>query len=265
MKPKKLNPLILPAAVILAGYAHAATIIDPALVSGPGDVIDPTGSQGVDVSFGTAQSILEARTDLRVLQDFTGFTGGASGNNIVSFTSTALPDIQFQFSGSFDTTQAGNAGNDTLFATSGSSYLVQRNVGAGTTLSTLTISFGTWNGTSFAADQTVGAAGFTLSHVYTGKNGDVIFRDALGNALNTPFSYTGLNNSDSVSPANHRDFYFGWDSTAQSSAEIGSISITFSATAFNSGIDDFAFAIPEPSAALLGGIGLLALLRRRRA
>lgn len=263
MKLNKLNPLLL-AAAVLAGHAHAATIVDPTLVSGPGNVIDPPGSETVDVSFGTAQATLEARSDLRVLQDFTGFAASASGNNIVSFTSTLLPDIQFQFSGSFSTTQAGAGTTLTSNSTSGSSYLNQRNSATGT--STLTISFGTWDGSAFTTDQTVGAAGFTLTNVYTGKNGTVIFRDALGNALNTglnAISYTGLNDVDGT--GNHRDFYIGWDSDAQSTAAIGSISITFTGTAFNSGLDDFAFTtIPEPASALLGGLGMLVLLRRRR-
>ncbi len=259
------NHLKLAAGIALITSAHAAVIVNPTLASGPGNVIDPPGGEGVDVSFGTAESVLEARSDLRVLQDYTGFTSG--GNNIVSNTISTLPDIQFQWSGDFRTDVSGLPTTNDIYATSAGSAMQQRNNDNGT--STLTISFGTWDGSvsTFTNNHTVLAAGFTLTHIYTNKSGTVTFRDSDGFALTgASFNYVGLSNED-VS-GNHRDIYFGWDSEAELTSVIGSITITFvdSAGAFLSGFDDLAFTtvIPEPSVALLGGLGLLALLRRRR-
>jgi len=220
-------------------------IEDPSIVAGPGDIIDPSGSQTVDQSFGTLQATLEARSDLRVLQDFTYFTASTSGDNMVRFSDSTLPDMQFQFTGAFNTTSAGAVGNNTSFATSGSSHLIQRNLAAGT--STLTLTFGTWDGTAFTGNQSVGAAGFTLSQVYTGKSGVVTFRDSAGMAIpGATFTYSGLSDVDGT--GNHRDIYFGWDSSAQSTVPIGSITIAFtdSGSPYGSGLDDVAFTTVTP-------------------
>jgi hypothetical protein len=261
------NHLKLAAGIALITSAHAAVIANPTLASGPGNVIDPAGGETVDVSFGTAKSTLEARSDLRVLQDYTGFTSG--GNNIVSNTISTLPDIQFQWSGDFRTDVSGSNTTNSIYATSDGSAMQQRNNDPGSNSSTLTISFGTWDGLAFTNNHTVLAAGFTLTHVYSNKSGVVTFRDTSGTALTGGvFNYIGESNTDGSSPGNHRDIYFGWDSEAELTSAIGSITITFvdSAGAFLSGFDDLAFTtvIPEPSVALLGGLGLLALLRRRR-
>lgn len=262
MNTRLITKTLAAALILAASSANGATIANPTLASGAGNVIDPTGGEGVDQSFGTVQSTLEARSDLRVLQDFTSFAAG--GNNIVSFTDGSLPDIQFQFSGLFSATSAGNASTNVAGATSaGGSVMSQRNSATGT--STLTISFGTWDGSAFSANQTVGAAAFTFNNVYTTKTGSVLFKDAGGTSLNTSFAYTGANDTDSS--GNHKDFYFGWDATAETTSQIASIEITFtdSGGPFTSFIDDVAFTtIPEPSAALLGSLGILGLLLRRR-
>ena len=220
-------------------------LIDPTPAAGPGDVIDPAGGETVDQSFGTPQATLEARSDLRVLQNFSGFIASATGDNLVRFTSTTLPDIQFQFSGAFNTTSAGAVGNNTVFASSGSFHLAQRNSAAGT--STLTISFGKWDGNAFIGNRSVEATGFTLSQVYSNKSGVVTFCDSAGAAIpGATFPYSGESDTDST--GNHKDFYFGWDSTAQATDSIGSITITFtdSGAPYTSGLDDFAFTMGAP-------------------
>ncbi len=259
-------------ALVFTNAASAAIVTDPAIASGAGDVIDPTGdAQDVDQSFGTAQATLEARSNLRVLQTFTGFAnyGTIATGNIVSFTDSTLPDIQLAFSGSPGTSASG-VGNAAGSQTSSGSQLNQVNSGSGTS-STLTITFGTWDGSTFSANETVEAAAFTISNVYTNKSGTAMFRDSSGTLIaGATFDYTGASNFEGT--GNHKDFYFGWDATAQSSVAIGSVTVTFvdapptGGSAFFSGIDDIAFTtVPEPASLGLLGLGALLIARRRGA
>jgi len=266
-----LASLSLTGALLLSpGSADAAVIINPTLASGPGDVIDPTGGQGIDVSFGTAQTTLEARDDLRVLQDFTGFasagTNGGTASNVVSFTDGTLPDILVEITNS--TSFAGGNATNALFTTSTGSALSTRNADPGSNTSVMTITFGTWDGSSFTGDQTVSAAAFALTGVYGNKTGAVTFRDASDVALESAFNYSGASGVDGEpGDGDHREIYFGWDADAESTSSIGSIEITFvdGGAEFSSGFDDLAFtAVPEPSAAALIGLAGLALILRRR-
>jgi hypothetical protein len=266
-----LASLSLTGALLLSpGSADAAVIFNPTLASGAGDVIDPSGGQGIDTSFGTAQSTLEARSDLRVLQDFTGFasagSNGGTASNVVSFSDGTFPDILVEVTNS--TSFAGGNGTNSLFTTSGSSALALRNADPGSNTSVMTITFGTWDGSSFTGDQTVSAAAFALTHFYTNKSGVVTFRDASDVALSlgSTIAYAGENAVDGS--GDHRDIYFGWDADAESTSSIGSIEITFvdGGAEFSSGFDDLAFttAVPEPSSTALIGLGGLALILRRR-
>lgn len=259
---------------LAATYANAAVVLDLPTVSGPADVIDPAGSETVDDSFGTAQATLEARSNLRVLQSFTGFT---NGDNIVSFTDSDFPDIQFDFSGSIGTNAGVAYTANAVFATSGIASMLINNTTGSNVTTTLTIRFGTWDGTNFTANRTVDAAAFALTHAINSKTGSVTFRDALGAAITgASFNYTGVTDFDDANPnldgnqaGNHKDFYFGWDSDSQTTSAIGSIVITHTTTTSGTssiGFDDLAFTIvPEPgSLALLALGGLLVGSRRRR-
>ncbi len=271
---KKTILPVLAALTFVSAIAHATTITDPTVVSGPGDVIDPPLGEGVDESFGTSQATLEARTDLRVLQNWAGFVAQSTGgDNIASFTDPNFPDIRFSLGGAIAAGAGRGDGTSTKASTSGTSdYFEFTNINNGSSTAnqiTLTITFGTFNGT-FAADRTSAAAAFTLVDVSQVNTGTVTFRDAAGAALTgATFNYTGVGSFDET--GNHKDFYFGWDSVAQSTAAIGSIVITKTATGTfdpkggTVGIDDFAFTVvPEPSSFALAVAGLCGLLARRR-
>lgn len=233
------------------GAAHASqqesvfsVIVDPTVVNGPGDVIDPPGGEGIDVSDGTAEAKLEVRSDLKVIQDYTGFAAG--GRNVVNFTDAAVPDLDFVLTGDYSTTIAGgNQTSQTTLASSAGGAMALRNSGSGTLTSILTISFGTWSGGAFANDRTVEACGFVLPHNYTRRTGTVTFRDSGGTAIpGASFNFTGLVDVDGT--GNHRDNYFGWNSVTESGVAIGSVTIEFkddNSTVSNTGLDDFAFSI----------------------
>lgn len=225
--------------------AGTNVVTDPTLASGPGNMIDPDGGEGIDKSHGTAQEKIEARADLRVLQDFTGFeAAGADGEtalNIVSFTNAAYPAIQFEFSNS--TAWAGGGRTGKKYATSGESHLHIRNAPPGNNQSVLTIRFGTWAGDKFTADKTVRAAAFTLTNIYKKKTGHVTFLDAAGNEIGRALRFDSEDSLDGY--GNHLDLYFGWDADAENTNAIAAIRIMFddSETAYSSGFDDLAFTI----------------------
>lgn len=274
-----LAPLAL--AIALAGSANAAVITNPTL----GSVIDPTGgedvSSAVDESHGTPQATLEARSDLRVLNSFAGFAGGATNGvqstvtNYVSFTDSTLPDIRFSIVTDDANTGAASTTSNLISSTGSSAIHFDNDFNVEPIL---TISFGTWNGSSFAADRTVDAAGFLLTQVIDDarRRFDVTFKDSGGLTI-ASFANLGGNTTstldDSIpagSGTTWPDFYIGWDATAESTNQIAEIVIALkdgasSGNTASSGFAELAFTtIPEPSSALLGGLGMLLLLHRRR-
>lgn len=270
------------ATALTAIPVSAAVIVNPTVVSGAGNSIAPGNAQLPDVSFGTAETTLEARTDLNVLQSFNDGTNsfegiGDAGENIVSFTGGSLPDIRFSISGANasatafgEITPGGVTGN--RLRTSDDDALLVRNDGAGSY--TVLIEFGSFDGTNFTADQTVDAAGFTLAGLFSGTNnlrsGTVAFKDATGNTITgTPFAWEGLSNQDGS--GDHRDIYFGWDADAEGTDPINSIELVINdqrTSGASSGFDDLAFTpgtvIPEPGSLALLGAGVALLIGHRR-
>ena len=252
------------ASVLLASVvtpASAALIADPVVAVGPGNVIDPIEGEGIDMWYGTLEGTFEQRTDLRVLQTFGGFAGGS---NTVAFTDAKFPDIEFALSGSPSALAGGELRNPPdapKYFTSGDSSYHMRADDYGASFA-LTITFGTWDGSAFIGNRTVDSAALTLVDTYFKRTGTVTFRDMDDNPIaGAAFDYVGYDDWDAV--GNHRDVFFGWDATVESSAPIGSIMITSieADVPYTTALDDVAFTIvPEPGTFLGFVVALMTCL-----
>ena len=268
MRSQPHRLLIALAAIGTAGAAataHAAVITDPTL-SGPGaDTFDPAGFEEVDFAPAPSDSMatLEARSDIRSIQDFGGFE---LGDNTVSFTDPLTPDIQFNISG----TSGGNAGRaldqSNAQSSAGAAYAIDAT--STTPEAVVTIDFGSFDsGTNTFDSNTnaVAAAGFTLNQIGGNLTFNIEFQTDAGVVLET-VNFTGLNgfNPDPDNNDSGADYFIGFDNG--STANIGQIVISRTGSTFNSGLDDFGFTVvPEPASLALVSLGGLCLLTRRRA
>ena len=242
--------------------ASAAVIVDPTL-TGPGpDTFDPPGFEEVDITPSPSDSMatLEARSDIRSIQDFAGF---ATGDNTFSFTDATVPDIQFRISG----TSGDNAGRQLTQAnaqsSAGAAYTIDAT--ANTPAAVVTIDFGSFDGGTFNSNtNAVAAAGFTLNQIGQANAFNIQFQTDAGVTLET-VTFSGLagNNPDPNNNATAADYFIGFES---STFNIGQIVISRTGSTFNSGLDDFGFTvvIPEPASFALLGLGTLCLMPRRR-
>ncbi len=272
---KTLLPILITAASLATSHAAVLTEADPAgmLVTGA-NAIDPAGSETVDQSVGTiTAAALEARPDfVGALQDLgVGFDGGNTGTfiNFISFTDTTLADIRITVTASGNNPSSVNI-NDQSRVTSGSNGL--RQVSAGT----IRFDFGEFDGTTFTLGKVVDAVGFTIGNLRSTMTFDVQFLDAGGTAL-TPTQTIATPTAEAVTPGSGGsassdgiEGYFSYASDGTFANGIASVLITRTGGSnISSSTDDFGFtsAIPEPTtvAMLLGGLGTLLLLRRRRA
>jgi hypothetical protein len=262
INPFRFTSMFALVSATLALPIHAAVVTDPTLFTGA-NAIDPTGGQDAEftVSGSTAQATLEGRGDFFAIHDFAGFS---AASNIISFTDPSRPDIQLSFSGSFDAANAGlelaDPINHTQHSTSPFSAMQLRNSGANTT-STLTIDFGSWNGSSFDGSvNSVAAAGFTLNNSYLGLTYTINFL-ANDNTVLLTGSFPGSDSPEA------RDAYSGFQSSTHNIGKI-TIARAVGSGSFSSGFDDLGFTttIPEPQTGLmlLMGVGTQFLLRRRR-
>ncbi|AHF89645.1 anchor protein [Opitutaceae bacterium TAV5] len=269
---------ILPSVVVfaLAAQIRAAVLTDPALATGAG-AIAPGGSGYRSLNTNeipanaTPVATLEALAGFGVIQDFSGVT---EGENILHFTDPARADAKISFSGTAGVDYATAGGERTTPA-----YLTSPGAGISiaargiTSQFTMTIDFGSWNGTVFDSDSgSTGAAGFTLS-------GDAT-RLSMVTSITASFVGTAGNLLDTQvwngPKAGARGLWFGYQATG--AEPIGRIDVTFVITQAEGssqmilGFDDLGFAatsqIPEPAhIAMIAAAGALALgvrFRRRR-
>lgn len=215
--------------------AQAAVMNDPSV----GAVVDPIGSEEMDViaSGATAQASLEALADLRVLQDWSGSSGGS---DIIAFSDPARPDIRIQtsFAGIFSDSRASAANLQTSggggnFAWSGSNG------------QTITIEFGDWDGSSFTPGAGVRAAGLTFVNfgaAYATASGQTVtYYDAADAVLSSQRFDGGADSSGGA------EAYSGHLEVDYTIAKIV-IAITRASGTSDIAIDDLAFtdAAPQP-------------------
>jgi hypothetical protein len=249
------------------------TAFDPPSPAAPGNTsqdVDGAGSTVTGLAAAT-QSALEARTDLRVLQTWTGLDNAASSTtapvNTIAFSDPSMPDVRMTVGGGFQTTGGGNgpSTNYILSSSAGSGY---RFANSGNTAMTVTLDFGDFDGTNFnSAANAVDAVGFVIANVNSGLTLTVDFFDDAGTLLGqqtaTGNSTDTANSNDATAANLGADFFFGLDADSN----IGRIVITRTATSngtVGSGLDDFGFTtVPEPGTIGLAGVAALSLLARR--
>jgi hypothetical protein len=236
-----------------AASLGSAAVITPT----PGSVVDPTGAETVDsVASGSATlATFNAQSGLNVIQDWSGASGGTDVIN--------LSGVDIRITTSFSSLYTDGRDTSASFQTSTSA---QNFAWAGTNGQTITIEFGTWNGSTFIADETVQSAGLTFLNfggAYdTASDQTIVYRDASLSTLSTQV-FAGAS-SDTTTTGGF-DFFSGYISGSQNIASI-QIAITRSSGNSDIAIDDLAFAVPEPStyAIFAGLLALgLAIVRRR--
>lgn len=247
MKTKKLNPLLLAAAALLAGHAQAAVITDFSTFTESGNYLtSPNIREQTFTPTGTNVTVTTA----------TSHANGVVGQE--SYLSDAFPTLTTGFRITMDLTAATfNQTADTIALAVASAEL------PGTRQNLLI--WGWRSGSMYATVFDEFGANRSQTPAYPGSGRpDAVFieRTATGWNLGSiegvaeTLFYTNISTFDTATPSTP-------------------INITADGTAFGLWSDMRADVstwtannltiVPEPSAALLGGLGLLALLRRRRA
>jgi hypothetical protein len=246
----KLKTLI--ALMVGGSFAVNAAVITPTL----GTAVDPSGSEEVDhLASGSATlAAFNAQTGLGVVQDWTGATGSSDIIN--------LADVDIRITTSFSSILTDGRDTATNLQTSSGG---QNFAWSGTNGQTITIDFGTWNGTAFTADRAVQSAGLAFINfggAYdTASDQTITYRDSGASALSTQVFVGGLTDAQS---SGGTEYFSGFISGSQNISSI-QIAITRSSGSSDIAIDDLAFAIPEPSTfALFGLAGVAALVGLRR-
>ena len=255
--------------------ANAAVIIDPTLFTGP-DSIDPvqpdTNAGVLDTTIvaggAASKATLTSQPTWGVIQNFNGFTsrtaqGAAAGVpavNYFAFTDPNRPDVKISsLSGN-----GSGGGGDSNASTSGATVsppagTTDQYLGSNVTTGgfSQTLEFGTYDTSTntFVADQTVSSIGFMVTRINNvATNWTATYYDASGNVLETQTTGT-------VQAVTTVAAQFG---RVSSSADIRRVTIVFQG-AVNTFFDDLGYtAVPEPSTALLVGVGVCGLWAHRR-
>lgn len=105
-----------------------------------------------------------------------------------------------------------------------------------------------------------------LSGLVIGDTYELVLYSAWGwNDANTTFNVNGADSRTLISGNNTGAFIEGTNYTKYTFTNYGSSTMTINMSGPNAGLNGFELShIPEPSVTLLGGLGALALLRRRR-
>jgi hypothetical protein len=260
---------------LLAAPVEAQTvtvIAAPAVHTGAGS-INPEGRGGTGFFQGLADiPVFQALAGYGTVQDFSTVvpaSGTFAGKTfVVDYDSGVLrggPDVRFVF----DNNAAGSTAvtSGTYLTSTGSGLRLQ--TGSSNTL-TLTISFGTWNGTVFECDQGVSAAGFTLGGTFANATGGTVTVSYYnsGNMLLDGQRLTSTDGQTAIGSTQNRWAFTGWQNSSGNPAnDIASITVSFTAnnTATIIALDDFGFAaraamVPEPAGVtVLSGIVAVAL------
>lgn len=258
MKLKRTLTL-LAALAMGATASHAATVLYSENFNGEG-----TG--GADYNDGTTPEINVG--SIGTLQA-TGISQGGNGTNDAWLVNTPGTGSRgLRFGGGENWAAGSNAA--TILAAGGFSVSFDYNVTVGEfSWASVRVGSGGENSDVNAGDVTFGALARANGQMQTFENGA---GDSFGTATagaprtaqfiyafnswaaGTTVTFTGIIDGNTIATDT-----FTWDAT-------NDMKIVFSADASGTTIDNIVVStIPEPSAALLGGLGMLAMLRRRRA
>ena len=243
-----------------------------------------TGTSNITLTRGTwehgGSSYLRSTT-ANTVADFTKNIGINSSSSRFKYNSTTNQVISGNITGTNTSAQFIKANVSTLILSgTASTYVGKFQVSGGTLSAEHDKALG--NTTLVTVDGgNLDVRGATVGTVTLGTNADLamssgmltldlgtIFDQVVGNGAGSQFDITGgtfdLNLGAGFSYANTYQVLFGFGGT-NSVSGLNFTGITGHTAALDtSGVLSFT-VIPEPRAALLGGIGLLALLRRRRA
>ena len=269
MKPTKLNLLILATTAILAGHANAATIASAnftGLTASGATSVAVSGTPGVnEFTWSRLGTNLTYSTPSVNMQSGTA--------NALKGTTTATFEGMLGTMASSTTIPIGH----TLTL----SFIGQYTEAPGNTFGGLRFGFLNSVDLDNAFGMTVGTGGDTFRGIQSGGNGSPLaggsvtdYTEVTGGAAVTSISTSVYTASFAITrTATNTYSYFGDvnGSTLSATGIVGGfdnynrIFIRNGSPTADFQIDNVSVTlIPEPSAALLGGLGLLALLRRRR-
>jgi hypothetical protein len=247
-----------------AASLGSAAIITPT----PGSVVDPSGSEEVDhlASNSATLAAFNAQAGLGVVQNWVGIT-----TDTVNIIDLSTVDVRITSTFSpYDISQPKNQDKANNLRTSGPAGDVEVDTWqnfswSGTNGQTLTIEFGTWDGTDFTADRAVKSAGLTFINFggayNTASDQTITYLDSGDSVLSTQVFVGGLTDAQG---SGGTEYFSGLISASQNISKL-TIAITRDSGSSDIAIDDLAIVVPEPSTyAIFVGLMALGLVMVRR-